>query len=368
MLEIGEGEVDPDAALDDKDQDHRAHDRAEGDEQDREHKADRKQADEQRVAGVGIAEVARAGDVADDQHLAPRIVRRGDGAQLLDKGAALLALDGQVDGQQHAVIVLAPQLVKRKSKRFAQIAQPLGLRVVERDHAVVDHIKKKAEEIHQRHAVIVAAAEQDLVFLVPHAVGLEEQIRLLLRQIQQLGKHAGGIGIGQHMSLVDLNVGKARGAFHLRHRPDLFQDLLFRRKVLVRDKQHNARRAGEGAFDLAHGRAGFGVDKLRHRVVGKGVVHVARAIERRGHQQQKDPHEAAARAHQEASPGSDVRDQAAVRRAADGFREQQDQPRHQQKHRQQAADDALGQHHAEVVAEPEFHQHQRDKARDRRET
>ena len=92
-----------------------------------------------------------------------------------------------------------------------------------------------------------------------------------------------------------------------------------------------------------------------------------RAVEGQRHDQQKDPHEAAARAHQKAAPGRDVRDQRAVRAAADGPREEQDQPRHQQKHGQKAAHDALRQHDAQVVAEAELHQHQRHETRDRRQ-
>ena len=44
-----------------------------------------------------------------------------------------------------------------------------------------------------------------------------------------------------------------------------------------------------------------------------------------------------------------------------------DKPRHQQEHRDEAAHDALRQHKAEVIAEAELHQHQRDKPRDGRE-
>ena len=53
-----------------------------------------------------------------------------------------------------------------------------------------------------------------------------------------------------------------------------------------------------------------------------------------------------------------------MRGAADGLRKEHDEPRHQQKHREQGADDALGQHQTQVIAQAKLHQHQRNEARD----
>ena len=108
------------------------------------------------------------------------------------------------------------------------------------------------------------------------------------------------------------------------------------------------------------------MDKLINAAVREGVLRSRRAVHGHREDDEENHNEAELRFHQEPAPAVELRYMRAVRRHAQRLAAVCDKPRHQQEHRDEAAHDALRQHKAEVIAEAELHQHQRDKPRDGR--
>ena len=111
-----------------------------------------------------------------------------------------------------------------------------------------------------------------------------------------------------------------------------------------------------------HCLAALGIDDLRDGRIGKCILCLPGIIDGKRQDDQKDPDKAELRLRQEFSPWTDARNQVPVRRLLQRLREQHDQSGHQQKHRNQAADDSLCQDNTHVITQPELHHGQSDQS------
>ena len=130
-----DGEVDPDTALNDEDQQQRHARGFEREQQDDEHDEHRDDADDRVVDGEGLFKVVFVRAVARDVDRAVGIVFLGDLMHEVGELIRLVAADGQVQIDEHPAEVLTLELVLRAGHLHLRVVQHRGLLVRERDES-----------------------------------------------------------------------------------------------------------------------------------------------------------------------------------------------------------------------------------------
>ena len=237
---------------------------------------------------------------------------------------------------------------------------------VKRHNALIDFFKEEQEHIDERHGIGLGIAENRLVLSVFHAIGSIEHLRLLKIDVEKHREHPRCVRVRQYFSVFNLDIGKTGDGFHLVKCGRLSQKLLFGFVVPAWNKHGDRRVVRKRAGDLPCGGAAFGVFEFVDSRVVKRVFRPAGAPDGNRHDDHKQRDKGHTRFHKEPSPAGDVRHVASVRRFPHRTEERRDQSRHQEEHREHTANDALGEHKTEIVAEPELHEHERNKTGDRR--
>ena len=219
-------------------------------------------------------------------------------------------------------------------------------------------IQQELKHIDEGDRVVVRVLEDGAVLLHAQAIGLVKETGQLNIHARQLGELPGVHLVGEHPSVLHLDVSKAGGLGHLGQLRYPLQNVLFL-VVVPTGHQH-----GDGVF-LAKGIGHLFVGNAPGGLVVKvGVIGVKDIITVGGehrsgnHHHQKDGRQNVTQTDDSLAPEVDLGYQIAVAGAVNGAAEEHEQAGHEQKHTQHGAHDALGQHDAHVKADAQLHEHQ----------
>ena len=206
----------------------------------------------------------------------------------------------------------------------------IGLQAaVQRDVAGLLLIVDEEDHVDEGNAEIVQPAGDLAVVVLIGGVGGIEQLHGLIVHIQQLGELPGGQGVGEHVAVQRLGVGKAQGALHMLQLAQIPQQCLLPVIVPGGDQHGHQVGAAEGGIDgllgdllviLTEGvEGGFSID------IGAFVGEEKSGDDRQG--KQRRDHIAGLDRH--AAPGRDLGHKAAVVGLVDALGKEHQKPRHQ---------------------------------------
>ena len=361
--EHGDGEVDPDGALDGEHQEHGEAGGLEGEEEDDHDEEGGEHADLQVVPGEGAGQVEGVGGVAHQEHVVA-VLGLGDGPDLVQQGVGLLPLGGEVCHEDQPGPVLAPELLEPQVQLLPEVLHLLRLLPGEVHHPLVLLLQQELKDVDEGDGVVVGILEDGAVLLHAQAVGLVEEAAELDVHPGQLGELPGGEGVGEHAPILHLDVGKAGGGGDGLQGLHLAEDgpLLL---IVPPGHQHgDGVLLAEGGAHLFGGHLPVGL-VVEVAVVGvKDVVAPAGEDGRDGQHHQEEGGEDVAQLHHPAAPEVDVGYQVFVAGPLDGTAEEHEKAGHQEKDAQHGAHDTLGQDDAHVEADAQLHEHEGHQAGD----
>ena len=363
ILQCGHREVDPDAALnDDDEQDGQTH-RLEGEEQNQHNEEGRQNADEDVILPERAGQILDVGGVA--HHVIVAAVMLGedvvDGIQELHR---LVAFLGQVEVDHHAAVLVALQLDLGPVELVEEIVQRLLHLAFQLDVAGVHLILQEHEHIKQRHLVIPDPAEHTAVLVMVHGVGHIQCLGHLIVGACQLRELARRHRIGQHIAVLGLGVGQPLAGLDLGAGFQFFQHSALGVIVALGHNDRHHVFIAEGSLDLLVGDlagALLGGDQIGEAVAVGAVVGQHR---RRNHHHGKDGRHDPAGGHIKLAQEVDLGNEFAVAGGIDLFAEEHEQAGHQRKDRQQAEKDGLDEDGSHIPANAEVHESQRPQAGD----
>ena len=362
-----DGEVDPDTALNDEDQQQRHARGFEREQQDDEHDEHRDDADDRVVDGEGLFKVVFVRAVARDVDRAVGIVFLGDLMHEVGELIRLVAADGQVQIDEHSAEVLALKLVLRAGHLHLRVVQHRGLLVRERDEAGIDLIAGVEQNVDERDLIIGEVPGQLAIILLIGGIGRVDHLGHLIVQPGQLCELPRRELVGEHIAVHGLDVRQAHRRVDLIIGGKLFEDGAFLVIIPSGHDEGDHVCGGEGVLD--HVLRDLRLVELRRgeQAVTVGIRAARRELEAEDDEDQEDGGHKEARCVVVFADEGDFRDEAAVRGAVDERAEEHQQPRHHKKRRQQREGDGLNEADGHVRAELELHEQHRDHAADRGE-
>ena len=216
ILQIGEREVDPHAALDDQNQQDGQSGGLEGEHQHQHHEDDGQNTDEQVVVAEGGGQVEVTGGVSHQKGVL-LVVPAHHAVEGVQEGEGLPALLRQVQLEDQAAVLLALQLELGVRQLDMEVLNGLGHIAVQRDIALLHHIVNVEEHVDQGHAITVDTGDHLAVALLVHGVSGVQQPGQLNVQIRHFGELPGGQPVGEDIAVHGIHIGKAQNGVGLRH-------------------------------------------------------------------------------------------------------------------------------------------------------
>ena len=353
----GYGEVDPDAALDDQDQQDGHSDGLEGEQQHQQHDEDGHRADHRVVPTEGLLEVVFRAGIAHHVDVAFRVILPGGLRHGVQEGVGLLTALRQCQVDQHPVVGVALELEPGVGELLPGVVQGIHLFVIQCHVALVQLVADKEEHIHQGDAVRGDAANDLSEFLVLGRVGGVNAFCQLIVQVCQLGELPGRQAVRRHIAVHGLHVGKPQGVVHL---VPLFQVVEHHPLGgVVSGGDHQGYQVGGGEGVVDHLLRDLDVVELGrlNAAVAVGIGAVPGEVEGQQDHRQKDRRNDEAGPVGEAAHEGDGRYEAAVAGPVHQGAEQHQQSGHHHKHRQQGEQDGFDEADGHVGADAELHEH-----------
>ena len=357
-----DAEVDPDTALNDKREQNGHAERAEREQQHEHDHEDGHGADHDVVLRERLLGPVGGHGVADEIAVGG-VVLVHDGVDAVEQGKRLVPVRGRGKREHETMVRRALELRGGALELAAERRDLRRLRIAERDGAVGDLIIQKLKQLQQRHLIAAQILRSRLRSAVFGRVEREECLRARAVHAAELRERPVIDRVRQPVAAGRLRARDTDGALDLRHGREGVEQ----RGLLViipgRDDDGQHRLVAEIIRDcLRRGAVGVRVVRFERRF----AVDVADAVGADArHDQHGREHERhhAARPPREAADARDLRHEIAVLRLVHGRAELEQQPRHEQKHRQEADKDRLDEHDAEVAPEAELHKRHGYKAR-----
>ena len=274
VLEIREGEVDPDASLNDKRKQRRACYGPEGKQQDHEDKRDCQNRDLLGISGIGCREIPGTGDLPDNQDIAFSVIFLAFRTDRIRQSDTHIALHRHIRVEDQAVIFLAAKLQRPPPQLFPELLDLLCLLRIQVHHSLIDLLEQIFKHIQQCDTVLICISKEHLVLLMLDPVSLKQKARRLIIQIQKLCEHLRRKGIRQDMSLPHLNIRKPGRIPHVIHFRNRVQDRLLMFIFSGRNDHGNHVGIRKRVTDLMHGLPARRIDNLRNRGIGKCIFRL----------------------------------------------------------------------------------------------
>ena len=201
----GDREVDPDAALNDKDQQHR-HSGGQEREQHHQHDENGHDAHDRVVAGKGLLEVVLVRGVARDVDVPVGVIALGERADGVDEGVGLIAAYREHEIAQHAAVVAPLQLRLGAAHLRLRVREHAHLLGIELDDARIRLLADEEEHVDERHLVRGDVSHELAVVAL---LGGIDDLRHLIVQPRKLRKLPRRQLVGEHAAVHRLGVGKA---------------------------------------------------------------------------------------------------------------------------------------------------------------
>ena len=356
MGEHRNGEVDPDGALDDQNQQQGHRHGFEGKEQHHQHDEDAHHADDDVVPGEGFLKLIGVGGVSDDENLPIGVMPAGHLGDGVGEGVGLVAADGKVEIDQHAAVVCALELELAVCHAVGSIAQARSSFIAQRDIALLYAVPYKEEHVDERHGIGVDTAHQlAIILLLGGVCGIDKAAQLIV-DVRKLRELPGRELVGQGVAVHGLNVRKAHGALHLRHIIEFVQNRPLGLVVPGWHDQRHQVRGGEVLFDHLLGDLLL-VELGRHdRVITIDIRALAGdKVGPHNQHHEEDGHESPGGIGKFADEG-DLGDEAFVAGLFDPRPEEHQQAGHEYEHGKQGEENCLDKADAHIRAQPELHE------------
>ena len=211
------GEVDPDAALNDYDQQKRHTGGFERKEQYHQHDEQRHDADHSIVTGKGFFKIVFRGGIARHINISIRVIALRRFPNGIKEGVGLVAAFRQRQIQQHPAVILALKLRLGALHLGFCILQHGGLVAAKLYNPGVCLLTDKQEHINERHLVGADISHKLAVISLLCGVGGIEHLRHFIVEIGQFRELPGHQLVGQHIAVHGLHVGKPHGVVDLLH-------------------------------------------------------------------------------------------------------------------------------------------------------
>ena len=323
-----DGEVDADAALDDQNEQDRHAERAEREEQDEHDEEQTRERDDEVVLLEGFLEVIGVRGVADRDDLVRRVILLGNHVHAVDEVEGLLTLDGELELEDEAAVVLALQLVARHGKLIVEIADEGELLLAHLKVAGLGLVVQEEEEVDDRHAVFLRRLGDGAGRAVQAAVIGKEALRHGLVHARERGELLEVYGVAELVAAHGVDRGETHDAVHLVEGGKVRQQRLFAVEIARRHEHGEGVVVAEARLDLAVGHL-MGVLLGRdEKVLAVGEVHLLIEIERAGEDEHEQDRDDLARRPREAADEGNLRHELAVARLVHGLAEDHEKPRH----------------------------------------
>ena len=351
------GEIHPDTALDDQDQQDRHARRIEGEQQYHKNDQDGHHADNDVIDLKGLFKFVLVRGISHHIDLSVRIIALGCFPDRIGKAVGLVSCLGQCEIDQHAVIRAALKLPLAHQHLGFGVGQRVGLLAFQRDVPIVYLLADIQQYVDQRHIVLGNAADQFIIALCLYSIGSVEKFRRFIVDLQQLGELTRRELVSQLVAADRIGVCNGCDRVHLVEGFQLADQLLFRAVISARNNNSDHGAGGKGIADHLIGDLHFiefwGLE-------GVIAVNVRAAVgERNGsdNQQNEDRRDHAACRIGKFPNERHLRDKILVPRLFHQIAHQHQQSRHDCEDGEQGEDDRLDQVDGHIWTETEFHEH-----------
>ena len=226
---------------------------------------------------------------------------------------------------------------------------------------------QKPEHIINRYLVVAQAVDKLSVLVVVNGVGTVQRLGDLIVQPRHLRQLAGGHGVGQHIAVHRLDVGKTHGGLDLGAVFQLCQNLALVLIAAGRNDDRHHIGGAELALDLLVGDLAFAL--LGGDQIGIGIA-VGAFVGKDGggnDDDRKNRRHNIPRFYVKFADSRDFGDQVFVPGLVDQAAEQHQQAGHQREHRQHTEQNGFDQHHGKVTTDAKVHKAQRRQTADGRQ-
>ena len=361
-----DAEVDPDAALNDEREQNGHTERAEREQQHEHDHEDGHGADHDVVLRERLLGPVGGHGVADEIAVGG-VVLVHDGVDAVEQGKRLVPVRGRGKREHETMVRRALELRAGALELAAERRDLRRLRGAERDGAVGDLVIQEFEQLQQRHLIAAQILRGRLRGAVFGRVEREERLRARAVHVAELRERPVIDRVRQPVAAGRLQARNADGALDLRHGREGIEQRGLLGIIPGRDDDGQHRLVAEIIRDrLRRGAVDVRVVRFERRFA-VNIAHAVGADARHDEHGREHQRHHAARPPRETADARDLRHEVAVLRLIHGRAELEQQPRHEQEHRQHADQDRLDEHDAEVAPEAELHERHGDEARNGRQ-
>ena len=286
----------------------------------------------------------------------------------VEKVEGLPAVYRQTEREQHAAVLFALELSGGKGEPAVEVVDHGDLPVVKIELDAVDAVVQEEEEIQDRRAVGLRRLGRGGLLAVCARIVEKERLSSRLVQIGERGKLRCRHAVTELVARHRVDRGESQCVFHLRARAELLEKRLFFFIVAGRYDHSEDIALAEAFADGLLLKLHFILARRGEQRIAVRKIDVAIHRERADEQHHKQNRDYESRAVGKLPDERDLRHEAAVARTVHQSAEGDQQRRHEEEHRKQAAGDGLDQHETEVGAEPELHERHGCETRDRGQT